>query len=74
MKAARVYGTRPEIFTRLSWNALLHLASPAIPTAAREKLEARIQAGERIGGPQIRRARLAHAQRQPDQLAPRMAA
>jgi hypothetical protein len=61
MKTARMYGTRPEIFARLSWNALLHLASPAIPAAAREKLEACILAGDRIGGPQIRAARLAHS-------------
>jgi hypothetical protein len=69
--ACSVYGARPEVVTRLSWNALLHLASPAIPTAAREKLEARILAGKRIGAPQIRAARLAHAA---DQPARRMAA
>lgn len=57
MKVARVYGTRPEIFTRLSWNALLHLASPALPAAAREALERRILAGHRIGAPEIRAAR-----------------
>jgi hypothetical protein len=57
MKVARAYGTRPEIFTRLSWNALLHLASPALPAAAREALERRILAGERIGAPEIRAVR-----------------
>lgn len=30
MKVARVYGARPEIYSRASWNALLHLASPGI--------------------------------------------
>jgi hypothetical protein len=57
MKVARVYGARPEIFTRLSWNALLHLASPALPAPAREALERRIVAGERIGALEIRAAR-----------------
>jgi hypothetical protein len=57
MKAARMYGHRPEVFTRLSWNALLHLASPTLPAAAREALEARILAGERIGAGECRAAR-----------------
>lgn len=57
MKVARAYGTMPEVFARLSWNALLHLASPALPAAAREALEGRIVAGERIGAPEIRAAR-----------------
>jgi hypothetical protein len=76
MKAARIYGTRPEIFTRLSWNALLHLASPALPTIAREALEARIIAGEKIGAPEIRAASGARkaGKRQAERPAPRMAA
>ncbi len=53
LKVARVYGARPGIYTRLSWNALVTLASPALPAAAREALEARICAGERIGAPEI---------------------
>jgi hypothetical protein len=57
MKVARVYGSRPEIFSRLSWNALLHLASPALSAAAREALEARIRAGEAISATEIRAAR-----------------
>jgi hypothetical protein len=57
LKVARLYGARPEIFTRLSWNALLHLASPTLPAAAREALERRIVAGEHIGAPEIRAAR-----------------
>jgi hypothetical protein len=39
MKVARVYGAKPEIYTRLSWNALLHLASPTLPAAARDALD-----------------------------------
>jgi hypothetical protein len=39
MMVARVYGARPEIFTRLSWNALLDLASLALPAATRAALE-----------------------------------
>jgi hypothetical protein len=57
MKVARAYGTRPEIFSRLSWNALLHPSSPALPAAAREALEARIVVGQRIGAPEIRAGR-----------------
>jgi hypothetical protein len=57
MKVARTYGGRPEIFTRLSWNALLHLASPTLPAAARASLESRILAGERVGAPEIRASR-----------------
>jgi len=76
MKVARAYGTRPEIFTRLSWNALLHLASPALPAPAREVLERRIAAGEKIGAPEIRAARGARkaGKRQADGPARRMAA
>jgi hypothetical protein len=43
-------GGMPEIFTRLSWNALVLLASPTLPAATREALERRIVA------PEIRRA------------------
>jgi hypothetical protein len=57
MKVARVFGARPEIYRRLSWEALLQLSSPAIPASARAELERRIMAGERIGAPQIRQAR-----------------
>jgi hypothetical protein len=32
-----------------------------MPKSLRGELEARVLAGDRIGGPQIRRARLAHA-------------
>jgi hypothetical protein len=52
MSVARAFGNRPEIFTRLSWNALVLLSSPTMPAPAREGLEVRILAGERIGAPQ----------------------
>ena len=54
---ARAYGTRPEIFTRLSWNALVLLSSPTMPAPVRQDLEARILAGQSIGAPDIVRAR-----------------
>jgi hypothetical protein len=41
MKVARAYGTRPEIFTLLSWNALVMLASPTIPPAVRQDVRIR---------------------------------
>jgi hypothetical protein len=57
MRVARAYGTKREIFTRLSWNALLTLASSSMPRAIAEELETRIIAGEAIGASQIRAAR-----------------
>lgn len=78
MKVARVYGARSEIYTRLSWNALLHLASRTLPAATREALERRIVAGEHIGAPEIRRAygalKAGKRLRQADRPAQRMAA
>jgi hypothetical protein len=75
MKVARAYGSRPEIFTRLSWIALVTLSSPALPAAAREALESRIRAGESIGAPEIRAARgPGRPRRQAGQQATRMAA
>jgi hypothetical protein len=77
MKVARAYGSRPEIFTRLSWVALVTLSSPALPVAAREALESRIRAGEAIGAPEIRAARgplRSGPRRQAGQPAARMAA
>ena len=54
---ARLYGGRPAIFTRLRWVALVALSSPTLSDAVRAGLEARIIAGEKIGAPEIRRAR-----------------
>jgi hypothetical protein len=78
MKVARLYGTRPEVYTRLSWNALLYLASPTLTVDVREALEARIIAGERIGAPEIRAVRevpkAVRRRRQAERQAARMAA
>jgi hypothetical protein len=56
-RVAKAYGDRPEIYRRLSWEGLIQLSSPALPSTLRQGLERRILAGERIGAPQIRRAR-----------------
>ena len=63
-RVARIYGGRPEVFRRLSWAALLEL-SASMPTPVRQDLEQRVIAGERISNARIRRARQAHAGRQP---------
>ena len=57
MAVSRAYAQRPEVYTRLSWNALVALSSPTLPDALRARLEARILAGERIGAPEIWRVR-----------------
>ena len=57
MKVARVYGTRPEIYRRLSWIALFELSSPKMSQSVRAALEAKVMAGESVTGPQIRKAR-----------------
>ena len=57
MKVARAYGTRPEIYQRMSWEGLLQLASPTMPAPVRQRLEARILAGEKIVASDIVRAR-----------------
>jgi hypothetical protein len=57
LQVARLYGGRPEIVSRLSWNALVTLSSPTFHATARETLEARIIAGETLGAPEIGAAR-----------------
>jgi hypothetical protein len=57
MKVARVYGERPEIWQKLSWQALVQLSSPSLPAKHREQFERRIIAGEVVKGPEIARAR-----------------
>jgi hypothetical protein len=74
MAAAKLYAGRPEITSRVSWDALSALSAPTLPTDARRKLEAAIVSGQAVRVSHISRARQAHAQRQPDQPAPRMAA
>jgi hypothetical protein len=78
MRAARVFGTKPEIYGRLSWNALVLLSSPTMSMSVRQDLEARIVAGESVGGPEIVRVRgklkTRRRRRPKDQPALRMAA
>jgi hypothetical protein len=57
MRVARRYGDRPEIFGKVSWHALVELASSATSDAQRREFEARISAGERVNGAEIIRAR-----------------
>jgi hypothetical protein len=57
MAVADAFGSKPEIYRRISWRALIELSSPALPLAAREALEARIRAGEHVGAPAIRSIR-----------------
>jgi hypothetical protein len=56
-RVARAYGERPEVYRRLSWEGLIQLSSPTLPSSLRQDLERRILAGERISGPDIIRAR-----------------
>jgi hypothetical protein len=78
MKVARAFGTRPEIYRRLSWEGLLQLSSPTMPAPVRQRLEARILAGEKIVASDIVRARgtlkTGRPRRPADQSAARMAA
>jgi hypothetical protein len=55
-RVARIYSAKPEITERLTWHALAELALP-MPDDTREKLEARILAGQRLEATEIRRAR-----------------
>ncbi|MGO4513859.1 hypothetical protein AB4Z51_43550 [Bradyrhizobium sp. 2TAF36] len=49
-RVARLYGSRPEIFTAVGWNALAELSSPSTPESVRLEIEARIMAGARARG------------------------
>lgn len=57
MRIWRGYGTRPEIFERVSWAALRELSSPSMPAGLRMELEAKIVAGENVAASDIRRSR-----------------
>jgi hypothetical protein len=73
-RVARMYAAKPEITERLTWAALAELALP-MPDDTREKLEARILAGQRLEATEIRRARGSCRQLRPRQRSPvRMAA
>src|SRR5271166_6333651 len=41
-RIAKVYGQRPDIYRRLSWEALVQLSSPSLPAVKRKQFEARI--------------------------------
>jgi hypothetical protein len=56
-RVARIYGSRPDIFRRISWRALVELSSPSLSTSTRQRFEAAIRAGKDIKGPQVARAR-----------------
>ncbi|MBR0696733.1 hypothetical protein [Bradyrhizobium lablabi] len=56
-RVARVYGSRPEIYRAVSWQALVQLSSPSTPESVREKIESRILEGERVSGAEVIRAR-----------------
>ena len=76
-RISRLGDTRPEIFTRMSCNALVLLSSPTMPVQARQAIEARVIAGEKIVAADIIRARgglkAVRPRRRPGQLV-RMAA
>jgi hypothetical protein len=59
MRIARLYGERPEIYSNVSWHALVELASSATSEAERQKFEAKISAGERVNGAALIRSRTA---------------
>jgi hypothetical protein len=66
MAAAALYAERPDITSKISWDALPALSAPSLPPAAvRRKLEAVILTGQKVMVPHIKRARQAHASRQP---------
>jgi hypothetical protein len=55
-RVAQAYGDRPQIYRRLSWDALEQLASRSVKGVVRAILEQRILAGERVGADDIRGA------------------
>jgi hypothetical protein len=72
-RVARIYGSRPDIFRRASWRALVELSSPSLSTTTRQRFEAAIRAGKDIKGPQIARARGPLPSGRPRRNAPMMA-
>jgi hypothetical protein len=76
MRIARLYGQRPEIYRRLSYQALVELTARSLPWHLRRRFEVAIMAGTKVTASQIRRARQAQAtsRRPADQPAQRAAA
>jgi len=56
-RAARVYGQRPDIYRRVSWQALVELSSPSLTPRARLRFETAIIGGEDVNGRQVKLAR-----------------
>ena len=57
MRVARLYADNDKIVARLSWPALVALASLSVLRSVRKAFEVRIMAGERITAAEIRRSR-----------------
>jgi hypothetical protein len=57
MKVARVCGNRPEIFGRVSWQALVELASRSLSASKRTRFETDIIAGKQVTAKDVRKAR-----------------
>jgi hypothetical protein len=75
-RVARVFGRRPDIYRRMSWQALVELSSPSLSAPARLRFETAIIAGKDIKVPQIKRARgrLPSGRPRQERAAARMAA
>jgi hypothetical protein len=73
---AKVYGAKPEIYRRVSWQALVELSAPSLSAAARLRFESAVIEGKEITGIQIKRARGRRPNGRPRQSRPaaRMAA
>jgi hypothetical protein len=67
---ARMYDGRPEIYRRLSWQALVRLSAPSLPAQLRQEFEARILAGGRVTCAELERARGERPNRGPRQTRP----
>lgn len=61
MKVAKLFGKKPDVYRRLSWQALVELSAVSLPWNVRRRLEIAITTGKKVTAVQIRRARLAHA-------------
>ena len=65
MKVAKVYGNRPEIYGRLSWQCLVELASRSLPASARTRFETSLIAGKEVTAKEVRTARSRRCQARP---------
>jgi hypothetical protein len=60
MQVARLYGDRPDITSRLTWDTLKKLSAPSLPASIRQDLEAALMTGKRVVAGDIVRARKLH--------------